>query len=64
MELLNLNKQVDIYDNDYIDEKLMEAEEQMKTTTKRNSKDELLEIINNIIDEDEYKPKFSCQNNK
>ena len=37
--------------NDYIYDKLNEAEEQMKTTTKRYSKDELLEKMNNIINE-------------
>ena len=37
MKLFNLNNQIDIYDNNYIDEKLMEAEEQIK---KRYSKDE------------------------
>ena len=35
----------------YIYDKLNEAEEQMKTTTKRYSKDELLEKMNNIINE-------------
>lgn len=53
MKLFNLNNQIDIYDNDYIDEKLMEDEEQIKTKTKRYSKEELLKIINNIIDTDE-----------
>ena len=53
MKLFNSNSQIDIYDNDYIDEKLMEAEEQIKTKTKRYSKEELLKIINNIIDTDE-----------
>ena len=41
MKLFNSNSQIDIYDNDYIVEKLMEAEEQIKTKT-----------INNIIAED------------
>ena len=37
--------------NDYIDNKLKEAEEQMETNNERYSKEELLEKMNNIINQ-------------
>ena len=53
MESINLNNEIYIIDNDYIYDKLNKSEEQMKTTSKRYSKDELLEMMNNIFNANE-----------
>ena len=52
MELLTLNVKVNVKNYyDCIDERLKEAEEQMGNTTKRYSKKELLEQLDDIISE-------------
>ena len=56
MESLRLNFQVNDnskikFDDDYVYERLKEAEVQIKENTRKYSKKELLEIMNTTIDE-------------